>query len=84
VTTLSGASVDTDESGSVVALNDYYPFGDTRIESGEYENDYTYTGKERDEDTELLYYEARGTMTQTSEGSFPSTLGVEISPIPRV
>jgi RHS repeat-associated protein len=56
---LSGASVDTDESGSVVALNDYYPFGDTRIESGEYENDYTYTGKERDEDTELLYYEAR-------------------------
>jgi RHS repeat-associated protein len=59
VTTLSGASVDTDESGSVVALNDYYPFGDTRIESGEYENDYTYTGKERDEDTELLYYEAR-------------------------
>jgi RHS repeat-associated protein len=43
----------------LLSLNDYYPFGDTRIESGEYENDYTYTGKERDEDTELLYYEAR-------------------------
>ncbi|QQS58743.1 RHS repeat-associated core domain-containing protein [Candidatus Peregrinibacteria bacterium] len=56
---LSGASVDTNINGSVIALNDYYPFGDSRIEEGEYENDYTYTGKERDEDTDLLYYEAR-------------------------
>lgn len=58
---LSGASVDTDSSGNVVQLTDYYPYGDSRIETatGVFHNDYTYTGKERDEDTALLYYEAR-------------------------
>lgn len=58
---LSSAGVDTDESGNIVQLTDYYPFGDSRIEESTpaFHNDYTYTGKERDEDTALLYYEAR-------------------------
>jgi RHS repeat-associated protein len=58
---LSGAAIDTDDQGTILQTTDYYPFGDSRIEesTGSYENDYTYTGKERDEDTELLYYEAR-------------------------
>lgn len=58
---LSGGSVDTDSLGAIISLIDYYPFGDTRIEenSGDYENDYKFTGKEKDEDTGLYYYEAR-------------------------
>ncbi|MBI5413928.1 RHS repeat-associated core domain-containing protein, partial [Candidatus Peregrinibacteria bacterium] len=40
---------------------DYYPFGESRIDekSTTYANDYTFTGKELDEDTKLYYYEAR-------------------------
>ncbi|CAM1364346.1 S8 family serine peptidase [Tenacibaculum xiamenense] len=58
---LSGGNVDTDSTGAVVQLLDYYPFGDTRIDdsASNYENDYKYTGKEKDEDTGLYYYEAR-------------------------
>lgn len=58
---LTGGNVDTDESGAVVQLLDYYPFGDTRIDehSVDYANDYKFTGKEKDEETGLYYYEAR-------------------------
>ncbi|QQS58748.1 CHAP domain-containing protein [Candidatus Peregrinibacteria bacterium] len=58
---LSGASVDTDNNGNILQLTDYYPYGNERIEetTTDFHNDYTYTGKERDEDTDLLYYEAR-------------------------
>ncbi len=58
---LSSSSVDTDDTGQVVQLYGYYPFGDVRINSHAtgYENDYQFTGKERDRDTNLLYYEAR-------------------------
>jgi RHS repeat-associated protein len=58
---LSGASVDTDINGDILQITDYYPYGDSRIEdtTSDFHNDYTYTGKERDEDTDLLYYEAR-------------------------
>ena len=58
---LLGGSVDTNENGEIVQLLDYYPFGGVRIDetSGDYENDYKFTGKELDEDTGLYYYEAR-------------------------
>ena len=58
---LNGGNVDTDSLGAIISLIDYYPFGDTRVEenSGDYENDYKFTGKEKDEDTGLYYYEAR-------------------------
>ncbi|MCF7830823.1 hypothetical protein K9M41_02415 [Candidatus Gracilibacteria bacterium] len=58
---LTGSNVDTNEEGGIVQLLDYFPYGDTRIDDAEegFENDYEFTGKERDEETELLYYEAR-------------------------
>ena len=53
--------MDTDSSGQIISLIDYYPYGSVRIEenSGDYENDYKFTGKEKDADTGLYYYEAR-------------------------
>ena len=58
---LSGASVDTDENGDIVLVSDYYPYGAQRIEdkAAGYENDYLFTGQERDEETDLYYYGAR-------------------------
>ncbi|MCF7831090.1 hypothetical protein K9M41_03815, partial [Candidatus Gracilibacteria bacterium] len=58
---LTGSNVDTDSEGEIVQLLDYFPYGDTRIDEAEEEmdNDYEFTGKERDDETGLLYYEAR-------------------------
>ena len=58
---LSGSNVSTDTNGDPVELNDYYPYGDARIEDrvGSYENDYTFTGQEHDEETGQYYYGAR-------------------------
>ncbi len=58
---LTGSNVDTDDMGNVLQLLDYYPYGDVRLDeqSSSYENDYKFTGKEKDEDTGLYYYEAR-------------------------
>jgi RHS repeat-associated protein len=58
---LTGANVDTDGSGAMVSLIDYYPYGDTWVEeeTTDYENDYKFTGKERDEEIGLYYYEQR-------------------------
>jgi hypothetical protein len=65
---LSGTSVETDTTGQVVQLYDYYPFGDVRIDNHAtgHDNDYQFTGKERDDDTGLLYYEARYYGSDTS------------------
>ncbi len=58
---LTGANVDTDSEGAVVQLLDYFPYGETRIDDHDedYQNDYQFTGKERDDETGLSYYEAR-------------------------
>ncbi|MCF7906176.1 RHS repeat-associated core domain-containing protein, partial [Candidatus Gracilibacteria bacterium] len=58
---LTGGNVDTDSEGEVLQLLDYFPYGDTRIDESaeDYHNDYQFTGKERDEETGLSYYEAR-------------------------
>ncbi len=58
---LTGSNVDTDSSGNVVQLLDYFPYGGTRVDehSNDYQNDYKFTGKERDEETNLDYYESR-------------------------
>ena len=58
---LQSSAVDTDENGEIVQILDYYPFGDERINehAEDYENDYRFTGKERDKTTNLLYYESR-------------------------
>ncbi|MCX6785201.1 MAG: RHS repeat-associated core domain-containing protein, partial [Candidatus Komeilibacteria bacterium] len=58
---LTGANVDTNADGQVIQLLDYFPYGDSRIDESAqgYHNDYEFTGKERDQETDLLYYEAR-------------------------
>ena len=58
---LTGASIDTNASGNQISLLDYYPYGNTRLEekTGAYTNDYKYTGKELDEESNLYYYGAR-------------------------
>ena len=58
---LSGSNLATDTNGDVVELNDYYPFGDSRIEDrvGSHVNDYMFTGQEKDEETGQYYYKAR-------------------------
>ena len=58
---LTGANIDTDTAGKQISLLDYYPYGNTRLEekAGAYTNDYKYTGKELDEESNLYYYGAR-------------------------
>ena len=58
---LGGSNVSTDSSGKVVEVNDYYPYGSSRIEekTGSYANNKLYTGKELDKSTGLYYYGAR-------------------------
>jgi len=58
---LSGASIDTTETGAITQTTDYHPYGSLRTEehTGEYSNDYLFTGKELDRETELYCYEAR-------------------------
>jgi RHS repeat-associated protein len=58
---LTGNNVDTDSSGNILEVLDYYPYGNVRLDeqTGTYQNDYKYTGKELDEGTNLYYYGAR-------------------------
>ncbi|MFA5820836.1 MAG: RHS repeat-associated core domain-containing protein [Candidatus Gracilibacteria bacterium] len=59
---LSGSSVETNQTGSVLQLTDYHPYGTTRFErtaSAYTGNDYKFTGKEKDDSTGLYYYGAR-------------------------
>jgi len=58
---LSGSTVSTATNRTVLELNDYNPYGNSLVTervSG-YTNDYLFTGKERDEETNLYYYGAR-------------------------
>lgn len=58
---LSGSNIDTDETGKVVEMADYYPFGALRLDhtTTAYRNPYKFTGKELDGDSGLYYYSAR-------------------------
>jgi len=58
---LTSSNVDTDSDGQVIQLLDYFPYGKTRIDdhAENYANDYQFTGKERDQETDLSYFEAR-------------------------
>ncbi len=51
----------TDESGSLVQLLDYYPFGDVRLDEkeGGFDEQRKFTGHEHDGDTGLNYMKAR-------------------------
>lgn len=58
---LTGAAVETDESGKPIEVLDYYPYGSEYINkhADRYKTSHKFTGKEQDEDTGLYYYGAR-------------------------
>lgn len=59
---LGGTAVDTDESGNIIELLDYYPYGSTRIhevQESSYSNLYRYTGHAFDTETMYTYAGAR-------------------------
>ena len=58
---LGGSNASTNENGDLTEVNDYYPYGSTRIEEAVngYDNNYLYTGKELDRTSGLYYYGAR-------------------------
>ena len=58
---LGSSSVITDASGAIVEETAYYPFGEQRNEYRlrQIEEHYTFTEKERDRESGLLYFEAR-------------------------
>ncbi len=51
----------TDNQGNIVETRDYYPFGDTSFVSSSQDIDYnyTFTGKEEDQENNLQYFEQR-------------------------
>ena len=49
----------TDQSGDIVELNDYEPYGKVNYNNSQVNNNYKYTGKEQDGETDLQYYGAR-------------------------
>lgn len=53
---LGGTNAVTDATGSLVERTKYYPFGEVREGGSE---KYSYTGKEKDKQTDWYYYEAR-------------------------
>jgi len=52
---LGSARLMTDEGGDIVWARDYRPYGDERNNSGNDDNPYKFTGKERDVETNLDY-----------------------------
>ncbi|MCZ7586785.1 MAG: RHS repeat-associated core domain-containing protein [Deltaproteobacteria bacterium] len=58
---LGSSCVETDDTGTVISYEEYFPFGGTSYHWGtaSVAKRYRYTGKERDEETGLYYYGAR-------------------------
>ena len=56
---LGGTHVVSDDTGQQVELNDYYPFGELRLDEGSVNEQRKFTGHEYDGDTDLLYMGAR-------------------------
>ena len=60
----------TDEDGEVTQTLDYYPYGETRIDSGSFDEQRQFTGHEYDSGNDLIYANAR--YYQGSRGQFLS------------
>jgi len=61
---LQSATLELDDTGSIISYEEYYPYGSTSFQSGRNLAEvslkrYRYTGKERDEETGLYYHGAR-------------------------
>lgn len=70
---LGSARVVTNASGSIVEDSDFYPFGGERVVVDSLDNNYKFTGKERDTESGLDYFGAR---------YHASTLGRFVTPDP--
>jgi RHS repeat-associated protein len=61
---VESATLELDETASIISYEEYYPYGDTSYQAGKNENEvsqkrYRYTGKEKDEESGLYYMLAR-------------------------
>ncbi|EKE27739.1 MAG: virulence plasmid 65kDa B protein/YD repeat protein [uncultured bacterium (gcode 4)] len=63
---LGSAVIDVDENGNILNLKDYFPYWNERISKVNntqswdiYKNRYSYSNKERDQESNLLYFENR-------------------------
>ena len=61
---LGSASLELDESASIISYEEFYPYGDTCYRAGRSASEvsqkrYRYTGKEKDEESSLYYCEQR-------------------------
>jgi RHS repeat-associated protein len=61
---LGSASLELDESASIISYEEYYPYGSTSYQAGASVSEvkrkrYRYTGKEKDEESGLYYHGAR-------------------------
>ncbi len=61
---LGSASLELDDSASIISYEEYYPYGDTSYRTGRSASEvsqkrYRYTGKEKDEESGLYYHGAR-------------------------
>ncbi len=56
---LGGLNIATDNSGKLVQTAFYYPYGETRVNTGTVDLHYKFTGQENDPETSLYYYGAR-------------------------
>lgn len=61
---LGSATLETDDTGTVISYEEYHPFGTTAYRSGKPGTDlslkrYRFSGKERDDETGLYYFGAR-------------------------
>ncbi len=56
---LGGTTLTTDSTGAITQTLDYFPYGETRIDTGTGDEDSQYTGYKKDESTGLNYAGAR-------------------------
>jgi RHS repeat-associated protein len=72
---LGSASVVTNNTGAIQDESDYYPFGGEIVIASSDPNTYKFTGKERDAESGLDYFNAR---------YFGSTMGRFMTPDPKM
>ena len=56
---LGSACLETDQNGTVISYEEYYPYGGSSYRAGETDKRYRFAGQERDEETGFYYVGAR-------------------------
>lgn len=69
---LNSTSLLTDQNGNVLENTSYYPFGEVR--TGGTQSKYLYTGKEKDQESGLSYYDSRYYSSKMQRFIQPDTL----------